>query len=90
MSNGKGSRARPLAVDTDTFARNWERTFNLDAIAPGSSYATDARLVEPNATIAQLEERRSANAEVGGSSPLGRSPRHYTLIAELGQYLFDG
>ena len=27
VSNGKGSRARPLAVDTNTFARNWERTF---------------------------------------------------------------
>lgn len=27
----------------------------------------------PNATVAQSEERRSANAEVGGSNPLGRS-----------------
>lgn len=27
----------------------------------------------PNATVAQPVERRSANAEVGGSNPLGRS-----------------
>ena len=54
--SGKGSRARPLAVSAETYARNWERVF-------GTSHAT----------VAQSEERRSANAEVGGSSPLGRS-----------------
>lgn len=27
MSNGKGSRARPLAVDQRTYAENWDRTF---------------------------------------------------------------
>jgi DnaJ-class molecular chaperone len=25
--NGKGSRSRPLSVDQETMAKNWERTF---------------------------------------------------------------
>lgn len=25
--NGKGDKARPLSVDDDSFAANWERTF---------------------------------------------------------------
>lgn len=27
MSNGKGSKSRPLSVDHDTFSNNWDRVF---------------------------------------------------------------
>jgi len=29
MSNGKGDKPRPISVDQETFASNWERAFGI-------------------------------------------------------------
>ena len=34
MSNGKGSKPRPLAVARKAFLRNWEETFGPRGLAP--------------------------------------------------------
>jgi hypothetical protein len=78
----KGSNRRPAAISKSQFDESWDRIFVADAESyttrntVGSSSQDGAGSkprCPPHATVAQLEERRSANAEVGGSSPLGRS-----------------
>jgi hypothetical protein len=32
MSNGKGDSPRPLSVDSETFANNWERIFKTEQL----------------------------------------------------------
>lgn len=34
MSNGKGDSPRPLSVDSETFANNWERIFAKKKTSP--------------------------------------------------------
>jgi hypothetical protein len=49
MSNGKGSKPRPLVVDRDTYAENWERVFgdpNPRSVAECTCDVTDCGHVD--------------------------------------------
>ncbi len=47
--SGKGDTPRPIAVDQDTFAANWERTFGAKAEASSHKVSKDNGEPEPGA-----------------------------------------
>lgn len=54
MSNGKGDAPRPLSVDQETFASNWNRIFNKNNNCEYSGLPSTASYEEPDKEYSAL------------------------------------
>jgi hypothetical protein len=54
MNNGKGSTSRPLSVDQETFANNWDRIFNNTTCEYSGLVSTSSYQDEPPKEYSEL------------------------------------
>lgn len=76
MSNGKGDTPRPLSVDQETFASNWDRVFsNTDDTCEYSGLPALATYQEIQKDVIELTEKVSYLMELNSGMFFERYPQ---------------
>lgn len=61
--NGKGDKQRPLSVDQETFASNWDRAFSKNEICEYSGLPTPVTVESIQKEITELSNKLKQNNE---------------------------